>query len=166
MNQTARISLLGLAQNLAHDASSVTPKSLLIRARKSSALFISPHIKGTNWGLFVLCNTGSETRKTYRAVLSEPKLVIPTPQPLNSTPKHPDSKESPQTGHPPSGHNTTNEGSKTEATFTQGKKRGREHDISSTATPEHTGRNKQPSNHLPSDSRPPKKKKGKHVSST
>ncbi|KAL4066000.1 RNase P subunit p30-domain-containing protein, partial [Scleroderma citrinum] len=44
------ISLLGLAQNLAHDASTATPKSLIIRA---------------------------QTRKTYRAVLSEPKLVVP-----------------------------------------------------------------------------------------
>jgi len=45
------ITLLGLAQNLAHDASSTTPKSLVLRA---------------------------QTRKTYRAVLSEPKLIIPS----------------------------------------------------------------------------------------
>ena len=62
-----RISLLDLAQKLVHGASSVTPKSLLIRARKSSVFLY----------LF-LRDVGSETRKTYRAVLSEPKLVIPT----------------------------------------------------------------------------------------
>ncbi|KIJ18020.1 hypothetical protein PAXINDRAFT_129239 [Paxillus involutus ATCC 200175] len=45
------IALLGLAQNLAHDASANTPKSLILRA---------------------------QTRKTYRAILSEPRLVVPT----------------------------------------------------------------------------------------
>ncbi|KIY47741.1 PHP domain-like protein, partial [Fistulina hepatica ATCC 64428] len=44
------IILLGLAQNAAHDASTNAPKSLIIRA---------------------------QTRKTYRAVLSDPKIVIP-----------------------------------------------------------------------------------------
>ncbi|KAH6901567.1 RNase P subunit p30-domain-containing protein [Coprinopsis sp. MPI-PUGE-AT-0042] len=44
------ITLLGLPQDAAHDASTRIPKSLVIRA---------------------------ETRKTYRAVLSEPTLVIP-----------------------------------------------------------------------------------------
>ncbi|KAF8136986.1 PHP domain-like protein [Boletus edulis] len=44
------ITLLGLAQNLAHDASAVTPKSLVLRA---------------------------QTRKTYRAVLSKPRIVVP-----------------------------------------------------------------------------------------
>ncbi|KAH9476298.1 Ribonuclease P protein subunit p30 [Psilocybe cubensis] len=44
------ISLLGLSQDAAHDALTKTPKSLIIRA---------------------------ETRKTYRAVLSEPKVVFP-----------------------------------------------------------------------------------------
>ncbi|EAU86606.2 hypothetical protein CC1G_07802 [Coprinopsis cinerea okayama7 len=44
------ITLLGLPQDAAHDASTRTPKSLVIRA---------------------------QTRKTYRAVLSEPTLVIP-----------------------------------------------------------------------------------------
>jgi len=42
------ITLLGLAQNLTHDASSKTPKSVVLRA---------------------------QTRKTYRGVLSEPKLI-------------------------------------------------------------------------------------------
>jgi ribonuclease P/MRP protein subunit RPP1 len=44
------LTLLDLAQNLAHDASVATPKSLILRA---------------------------QARKTYRAVLSEPRLVIP-----------------------------------------------------------------------------------------
>ncbi|KAF9512916.1 hypothetical protein BS47DRAFT_1329986 [Hydnum rufescens UP504] len=43
--------LLGIAQNLARDALSTTPKSLVLRA---------------------------QTRKTYRAVLSEPKLMLPS----------------------------------------------------------------------------------------
>jgi len=43
--------LLGIAQNLARDALSTTPKSLVLRA---------------------------QTRKTYRAVLSEPKLILPS----------------------------------------------------------------------------------------
>lgn len=45
-----RITVLGLAQDAAHDASTRVPKSLVLRA---------------------------ETRKTYRAVLSEPTLVVP-----------------------------------------------------------------------------------------
>lgn len=44
------LTLLDLAQNLAHDASAAAPKSLILRA---------------------------QARKTYRAVLSEPRLVIP-----------------------------------------------------------------------------------------
>ncbi|KAG1903794.1 PHP domain-like protein [Suillus fuscotomentosus] len=44
------LTLLDLAQNLAHDASVAAPKSLILRA---------------------------QARKTYRAVLSEPRLVIP-----------------------------------------------------------------------------------------
>jgi len=44
------ITLLGLGQNLSHDAVSRTPKSVILRA---------------------------QSRKTYRSVLSEPKLVIP-----------------------------------------------------------------------------------------
>ncbi|ETW75508.1 RNase P subunit P30, partial [Heterobasidion irregulare TC 32-1] len=44
------ITFLGLPQNLAHDASTTTPKSLVLRA---------------------------QTRKTYRAVFSEPKVIIP-----------------------------------------------------------------------------------------
>ncbi|CCM05297.1 uncharacterized protein FIBRA_07511 [Fibroporia radiculosa] len=44
------ITVLGLAQNIAHDASTKVPQSLILRA---------------------------QTRRTYRAVLSEPKVVIP-----------------------------------------------------------------------------------------
>ncbi|THH07911.1 hypothetical protein EW145_g3056 [Phellinidium pouzarii] len=44
------LTLLGLAQNLTHDASTVTPKSLVLRA---------------------------QTRRTYRAILSEPTLIMP-----------------------------------------------------------------------------------------
>ncbi|KAF8436490.1 RNase P subunit p30-domain-containing protein [Boletus edulis BED1] len=44
------MTLLGLAQNLAHDAFAVTPKSLVLRA---------------------------QARKTYRAVLSQPRIVVP-----------------------------------------------------------------------------------------
>ncbi|KAL5521167.1 hypothetical protein ACEPAG_9089 [Sanghuangporus baumii] len=47
------ITLLGIAQNLAHDAATLTPKSLLFRA---------------------------QTRKTYRAILSEPTLIMPDRQ--------------------------------------------------------------------------------------
>ncbi|KAG0705103.1 RNase P subunit p30-domain-containing protein [Suillus ampliporus] len=47
---TNLLTLLDLAQNLAHDASVVVPKSLVLR---------------------------SQARKTYRAVLSEPRLVVP-----------------------------------------------------------------------------------------
>ncbi|KAF8960815.1 RNase P subunit p30-domain-containing protein [Flammula alnicola] len=47
---TNLIAILGLAQDAAHEASTKTPKSLVIRA---------------------------QTRKTYRAVISEPKVVFP-----------------------------------------------------------------------------------------
>ncbi|KAI0319990.1 RNase P subunit p30-domain-containing protein [Amylostereum chailletii] len=54
----------GLAANLAHDAATATPRSLVLRA---------------------------QTRKTYRAVFSEPKVVIPDappPAPAPSTALH------------------------------------------------------------------------------
>jgi len=44
------VTFLGLAQNMAHDAATTTPKSLVLRA---------------------------QTRKTYRAVFSEPMVIIP-----------------------------------------------------------------------------------------
>jgi len=48
------VTFLGLAQDMAHDAATTTPESLVLRA---------------------------QTRKTYRAVFSEPKVVIPTTSP-------------------------------------------------------------------------------------
>ncbi|KAH8107300.1 RNase P subunit p30-domain-containing protein [Phellopilus nigrolimitatus] len=51
------VTLLGLAQNLAHEALTTTPKSLLIRA---------------------------QTRKTYRAILSEPTLILPKEEPTST----------------------------------------------------------------------------------
>lgn len=44
------VTFLGLAQDMAHNAATITPKSLVLRA---------------------------QTRKTYRAVFSEPRVVIP-----------------------------------------------------------------------------------------
>ncbi|KAF9233625.1 RNase P subunit p30-domain-containing protein, partial [Melanogaster broomeanus] len=44
------ITFLDLAQNLAHDASAIAPRSVILRA---------------------------QTRKTYRAILSEPRLMVP-----------------------------------------------------------------------------------------
>ncbi|EJD08501.1 PHP domain-like protein [Fomitiporia mediterranea MF3/22] len=58
------ITLLGLAQNFAHDAATTTPKSLLLRA---------------------------QTRKTYRAVLSEPTLIMPMNQQQSSSVDNQDS---------------------------------------------------------------------------
>ncbi|KAI5117601.1 hypothetical protein M0805_006714 [Coniferiporia weirii] len=54
------ISSLGLAQNFAHDALTTTPKSLLLRTR---------------------------TRKTYRAILSEPTLIPPAGKPATPASK-------------------------------------------------------------------------------
>ncbi|OJA19068.1 hypothetical protein AZE42_12158 [Rhizopogon vesiculosus] len=73
-----RITLLDLAQHLAHDASTVVPKSLILRA---------------------------QARKTYRAVLSEPRLVIPEAaevplvQPTKDGQNSRDIVNSPQTSH-------------------------------------------------------------------
>ncbi|OAX42023.1 PHP domain-like protein [Rhizopogon vinicolor AM-OR11-026] len=73
------ITLLDLAQHLAHDASTVVPKSLILRA---------------------------QARKTYRAVLSEPRLVIPevtkvpSVQPTKDDENSRDIVNSPQTSHP------------------------------------------------------------------
>ncbi|TFY56289.1 hypothetical protein EVG20_g8983 [Dentipellis fragilis] len=53
-----RATFLDLPQNLAHDASTTTPKSLVLRA---------------------------QTRRTYRAIFSEPKVIIPQPA-ITSTP--------------------------------------------------------------------------------
>ena len=65
-----RITVLGLPQDAAHTASTKTPKSLVLRARTP----FSPLCPITLTDSFFLV---VETRKTYRAVFSEPKLVIP-----------------------------------------------------------------------------------------
>jgi len=65
------ITFLGLAQNLAHDAATSTPKSLVLRA---------------------------QTRKTYRAVFSEPKLVIPGTSVVESAAEGGDSVEAKSSG--------------------------------------------------------------------
>jgi ribonuclease P/MRP protein subunit RPP1 len=67
-----RITFLGLAQNVAHDAATTTPKSLVFRARACFSLFSlrAPARRLQPRGF-------SETRRTYRAVFSEPKVIIP-----------------------------------------------------------------------------------------
>ena len=74
-----RITFLGLAQNLAHDAATSTPKSLVLRARAHFLLAHSSTLVESNFVEF------PETRKTYRAVFSEPKLVIPGTSVVEST---------------------------------------------------------------------------------
>ena len=58
---------------MAHDASTVTPKSLVLRAREPEQLccfvfWISSHSYNISY---------SEARKTYRAIFSEPRIVVP-----------------------------------------------------------------------------------------
>lgn len=65
----SRMTLLDLTQDQAHEAISKAPKTIVIRARKSNIYASSTSIRVEFF--FV------ETRKTYRAVLSEPTLVIP-----------------------------------------------------------------------------------------
>ena len=67
-----RITFLGLAQNIAHDAATITPKSLVLRARAHSLFARSSPLADSH-------SVIPETRKTYRAVFSEPTLVIPGP---------------------------------------------------------------------------------------
>lgn len=74
-----RITFLELAQNLAHDTSTTTPKSLVLRARCVPYSFSSSH----------LLTSLLETRKTYRAVFSEPRVVIPNTTALTSQPSEP-----------------------------------------------------------------------------
>ncbi|TFK47451.1 PHP domain-like protein [Heliocybe sulcata] len=57
------ITLLGLPQDVAHHAATTIPKSLVVRA---------------------------QTRRTYRAILSEPRIVIPQP---DSTQPHPEPQQ-------------------------------------------------------------------------
>jgi ribonuclease P/MRP protein subunit RPP1 len=74
--QFASVSILGLPQDSAHEASTKVPKSLIARARK---LFFFKLLYTQHLYIFIYLSGSStiETRKTYRAVLSEPKLVIP-----------------------------------------------------------------------------------------
>ena len=65
----ARISVLGLPQDAAHKASTRVPKSLVIRAGK--------HLLRRSLSTWKLKDDFLETRRTYRAVLSEPVLVVP-----------------------------------------------------------------------------------------
>ncbi|PPQ82266.1 hypothetical protein CVT26_010064 [Gymnopilus dilepis] len=67
------VHVLGLAQDAAHDALTKTPKSLIIRA---------------------------ETRKTYRAVLSEPKVIVPQSSTVPPTSEHQPMNEDPAPSPP------------------------------------------------------------------
>ncbi|KAI0055708.1 PHP domain-like protein [Artomyces pyxidatus] len=69
------ITFLGLAQNLAHDTATTTPKSVVLRA---------------------------QTRKTYRAVFSEPRVVIPDAPPPHPVAKDPAPLPSEPTAQQPS----------------------------------------------------------------
>jgi len=75
------ITLLGIPQNLSHDAVTQTPKSLVLRA---------------------------QTRKTYRATLSEPKLIFPQSdvQPSSSEPSQAEDSEPPVPVSEPMTHDT------------------------------------------------------------
>jgi hypothetical protein len=66
-----RVTLLGLAQNLGHDTLTKTPKSLALRASKSEPASKMYERQSHDLSL--------GTRKTYRAIFSAPKLVIPPP---------------------------------------------------------------------------------------
>lgn len=64
--------MLDLAQDVAHGTMSREPQVLVLRARELIVM------RMYYWmGL----TFHEETRKTYRAVFSEPRLVIPNPQP-------------------------------------------------------------------------------------
>ena len=67
------IAILGLSQDSAHEASTKVPKSLIARARKPFYYYLLAN----TYNIFFIGPSTIETRKTYRAVLSEPKLVVP-----------------------------------------------------------------------------------------
>lgn len=67
-----RITMLGLAQDVAHSTMSKEPQALVLRARESTYTCLSRLLRPT---------FHEETRRTYRAILSEPRLVIPGVQP-------------------------------------------------------------------------------------
>ena len=72
------MTLLGIPQNLSHESVTQTPKSVVLRARKSVR-------RCTGLGKSVSTIQPTESRKMYRAVLSEPKLIIPPIQPPRPT---------------------------------------------------------------------------------
>jgi hypothetical protein len=80
-NTSNSITFLGLAQDVAHAASTSIPKSLVLRAR---TCLVCPTCLRKVPSLILVCK---ETRQTFRAVFSEPKVVIPTPvDPIVSVP--------------------------------------------------------------------------------
>lgn len=64
-----RVALLNIPQDLAHHALTTTPRSVTIRARADISLCTPLHLFTKYVSI--------ETRRTYRAVLSEPKAVVP-----------------------------------------------------------------------------------------
>ena len=60
--------MLDLAPDLAHGTMGKEPQALVLRARKSDQMYVSIYLRSTLY---------EETRKTHRAILSEPRLVIP-----------------------------------------------------------------------------------------
>ena len=66
------MTFLGLAKDDAHAAATTTPKSLVLRSRAFHFLVAV---------FFCLPVDPTETRKTYRAVFSEPRVVIPATSP-------------------------------------------------------------------------------------
>jgi len=63
-----RITMLDLAPDLAHGTMGKEPQALVLRARESNQMYVSIYLRPTFY---------KETRKTHRAILSEPRLVIP-----------------------------------------------------------------------------------------
>lgn len=72
-----RITMLDLAPDLAHGTMGKGPQALVLRARESTRIYPSSQLRST---------FHEETRKTHRAILSEPKLVIPSTQPQLAPP--------------------------------------------------------------------------------
>lgn len=89
--------MLDLAQDLAQCTMGKGPQALVLRARKST------HMHPPNQLRLMF---HEETRKTHRAILSEPKLVIPTtqsqptPPPLQEVGTNPASTLTPGTKRP------------------------------------------------------------------
>ena len=74
-----RISMLGVAQDVAHAASTKVPQSLILRARESHGWSVAVTVYIVSWRMF------PETRRTYRAVFSEPKVVTTIASELEPT---------------------------------------------------------------------------------